>query len=383
MEKKKLIIITESLHGGGVERILQILCSHFDYSRYDLTIYSVKKEKTSTALFPTEITFKHIFDTTEATFPAWKNFWVKVKNKTKLWFYYHTKPSLFHHLFIREKPDVAIAFIEGYATRIVSGFPKSIKKIAWLHIELKNYHWTKVAYRNKEEEGNAYLSMDCIPCVSHEVKKQLTELYPQITKSIVLHNPIDKTMIMQQAKEELPIQMKRGKGRTLISIGSLTERKGHLRLLNVIGRLIDEGNDIQLWILGKGKMKEELNTHIKAHHLSGRISLLGFQDNPYNFLAASDIYVCSSFAEGYNTAITEALVLGKAVVSTECSGVKEQLGEENEWGICVPNSTEGLYDGIKQMLDESTFQHYTHQASIRGKAFTLEESIHKIYSLFD
>ena len=231
MEKKKVIIITESLYGGGVERILQILCSHFDYSKYDMTIYSIKKEAPSTAYYPKEIRFDFIFDQTRATFPAWKNLLIKIKNKVKLWFYYHTSPSLFYHLFIHEKVDVAIAFIEGYATRIVSGFPDSIKKIAWLHIELKNYHWSEIAYRNKEEEKKAYLSMDCIPCVSYEVKRQLAELYPEVKNSIVLHNPVDKAMITQLAKSDLPTQMKRNNARTLISIGSLNKRKGHLRLL--------------------------------------------------------------------------------------------------------------------------------------------------------
>lgn len=383
MEKKRVIIFTESLYGGGVERILQILCSHFDYSKYDMTIYSVNEETPSTAYYPKDIKFKHVFDKTRTNYPAWKNYWVKIKNKIKLWFYYHSQPSLFHRLFIHEKADVAIAFIEGYATRIVSGFPKDIKKIAWLHIELKNYHWSEIAYRNKEEEKEAYLSMDCIPCVSQEVQKQLTELYPEVTKSIVLHNPVDKDMICRLAKEKLPVQFTKGNTRTLISIGTLNKRKGFHRLLDVTSRLIKEGYNFQLWIVGKGELEGNLKNYIKEHQLSDYASLLGYQENPYNYLAAADIYVCSSFAEGYNTAITEALVLGKAVVSTECSGVKEQLGEENEWGICVPNSTEGLYEGIKKMLEEKTFLHYSRQASIRGEAFTLEESIHKIYSLMD
>lgn len=381
MEKKKIIIITESLYGGGVERILQILCSHFNYSKYDVTIYTVKKEAPSTTYYPPNIHYKYIFEKIEGSFSFWKSLMAKIKNKVRLWFYYHTTPSLFYRLFIHEKVDVAIAFIEGYATRIVSGFPDSIKKIAWLHIELKNYHWSEIAYRNKEEEKKAYLSMDCIPCVSYEVKRQLAELYPEVKNSIVLHNPVDKAMITQLAKSDLPTQMKRNNARTLISIGSLNKRKGHLRLLEVVYRLTQEGYDINLWILGKGELEGELKAYINEHQLSNKVLLLGYQENPYNYLSAADVYVCSSYAEGYNTAITEALVLGKAVVSTDCSGVKEQLGEQNEWGICVPNSIEGLYDGVKQMLDETTYLHYTHQASIRGESFTLEESMNKIYSL--
>ena len=113
------------------------------------------------------------------------------------------------------------------------------------------------------------------------------------------------------------------------------------------------------------------------------LTLVGFVENPYPYIAASDIYVCSSYAEGYNTAITEALILGKPVVSTECSGVKEQLGENNEFGICTPNTEEGLYEGIKQMLNETTLKHYTKMAKERGENFTLEASMNKIYHLLE
>lgn len=97
----------------------------------------------------------------------------------------------------------------------------------------------------------------------------------------------------------------------------------------------------------------------------------------------ADIYVCSSIAEGYNTAITEALILGRPVVSTECSGVKEQLGDDNEWGICCSNSEEGLYEGLKEMLTDDNMLHYTRQACKRGTHFTLELSMNEIYKLIE
>ena len=46
--KKKVTIITENLYGGGVQRILQIICNHFDYERYNLTVYSVIPHKFTT-----------------------------------------------------------------------------------------------------------------------------------------------------------------------------------------------------------------------------------------------------------------------------------------------------------------------------------------------
>lgn len=382
--KKKIVFITESLYGGGVERILQIILNHFDYNKYDVTLYSVRRDVVRLGYFPKEIKYKYIFDVPKKNYSSFRNLWYKIKNKIKLFVYYHCNPSLFYYLFIREIPNVAIAFIEGYATRIVSGFPNKIKKIAWLHIELDTFHWSDVAYRNRVEERKSYFSMRYIPCVSKEVKKQLDKLYNISNKSVVLYNPIDTGMVKKQAMIKNPlIEERKHDTVRIISIGSLNERKGHIRLLSVSNSLIKEGHNIEIWILGKGEKLEELENYVSMNNINNKVKFWGFQENPFNFLFASDIYVCSSYAEGYNTAITEALVLGKPIVSTECSGVKEQLGENNEWGICVENSVEGLYNGLKQMLNPKIRDHYKKQAAIRGKDFTLDKSMNEIYHLIE
>ena len=134
--KKKVTIITENLYGGGVQRILQIICNHFDYERYNLTVYSVIEDTPRPPFYPSQINYKYIFSTAKQN--IWKHIWIKIKNKWKLFVYYHCTPKMFYQLFINEKTDIAIAFIEGYATRIVAGFPKDTKRIAWLHTDLED-----------------------------------------------------------------------------------------------------------------------------------------------------------------------------------------------------------------------------------------------------
>ncbi len=382
--KKRITFITENLYGGGVERIFQIICNNFDFERFDLTVYSVCRDELKEPFYPHKIRYKYIFDVVKPELNFWQRFWVKLKNKIKLLVYYHSTSDLFYQLFIREKTDVAVAFIEGYATRLVAGFPHKTKRIAWLHIELGNYHWSKVAYRNAEDEQRAYLAMERIVCVANVVKEQLNNLYPVSKKSLVIYNPIDREMILRSAQEILSQELTVKKYiNRIISIGSLDARKAHDRILRIAQRLKAEKEDFELWILGKGKKYDELNNYIQENALNDRVKLLGYQTNPYPYLQAADIYVCSSYAEGYNTAITEALILGKAVVSTECSGVREQLGEHNEYGICTPNTEEDLYEGIKQMLRPETLVHYTQKAQERGKDYTLESSMKKIFELFD
>lgn len=56
--------------------------------------------------------------------------------------------------------------------------------------------------------------------------------------------------------------------------------------------------------------------------------------------------------------------------------MKEMLGENNEYGIVTENSEDGLYQGIKQLLDEpERLAHYKQQAKIRGKVFSTKETV--------
>ena len=65
-----------------------------------------------------------------------------------------------------------MAFIEGYATKIISGSNnKDSKKIAWVHIDLMENPWTEVAYHSLEEEKECYQKYDNILGVSEEVVK--------------------------------------------------------------------------------------------------------------------------------------------------------------------------------------------------------------------
>lgn len=382
--KKKIIFITEALYGGGVQRILQIILSHFDYDRYDVTLYTIRKDIVQDEYFPKDIHYKYIFDVPQKEDLKYHKIWYKLKNKIKLTVYYHCKPKLFYQLFIREKSDISIAFIEGYATRLVAGFPDNIKKIAWLHTDIENNHWSRVAFRNQKEEKAIYNSyIDKIVCVSKIVQEKIIAFSKNATNSVILHNPIDRQYILKSAEKIKILSSPQESLPVIISLGALIDVKGYDRLLKVVSKLKDEGIPFKLQILGKGPKEKDLNDFILLNKISSFVTLLGYHENPYPYLKQSDIYVCSSYAEGYNTAITEALILGKPVVSTECSGVKEQLGDNNEWGICVPNSEEGLYNGLKQMLNPEVMEHYKKQAAIRGKDFTLEKSMDKIYRLIE
>ena len=99
-------------------------------------------------------------------------------------------------------------------------------------------------------------------------------------------------------------------------------------------------------------------------------------------MSKCDLFICASFAEGFSTAATEALIVGTPVCTVEVSGMKEMLGENNDWGIVTDNDEEALYQGIKCLLDDpGLLVHYREKAAQRGKTFSTENTVKAVENM--
>ena len=200
----------------------------------------------------------------------------------------------------------------------------------------------------------------------------------------VLYNTNETGLIAEKAKIPVGDEAFVGDGLKVCSVAKLIPNKGFDRLLNVHKRLLDEGIRHTIYILGIGEEEETLRRKICEYGVGDTFVLLGFRDNPYRYVARCDLYVCSSRREGFSTAVTESLIVGTPVVSTDCSGARELLGEQNEYGIVVENSEEGIYAGMRRMLTEpETLAHYRKKAVERGAYFSKEKTVKAVEEMLD
>ena len=115
---------------------------------------------------------------------------------------------------------------------------------------------------------------------------------------------------------------------------------------------------------------------VNEQGLQGSVTFLGYQTNPYKYVAACDLFVCASHAEGFSTAATEALIVGTPVITTRVSGMEEMLGSNGEYGIITENDEEALYQGIRDMLTTpGKLEHYKEKAKERGSYFSTEQTV--------
>ena len=346
--KKKVLFFTNGLYGGGAEQILLTLLTHIDYTLFNITLYSLTKDDV-TKEYPEQIHYNYIFHPISDQDNCWRRITKKIINKFKHLIYHHFSAKLFYALFVKGNYDTEVAFIEGYATRIVSGSNnKRSKKIAWVHTDLKNNHWTTIAYRSCQEEQESYQQFDEVTSVSLDVKTSFDLLFSH-PNSTVTYNPIDENKIKLLADKSInPICW------------------------------LEQG--LIMVTMGKGTDREKLEQYIKQHHLETCVRLSGFHTNPYPYLAKADLFVCSSRAEGYSTVITEALILGLPIITTRCAGMQELLGENGEFGLIVDNNGTSLYEGLKTLLSSNTcLMHYKQKSQEKGRQFALKNLEQKVY----
>lgn len=380
--RKKIAFFVNGFYGGGAEKVLQTLLRFLDYTKYEVTLYSVIQGKPGDE-YPTNIDYKFIYGASDG-----KNLFARLltlcRNKIGLWIYDHCSPSLFYQLFVKGKYEVEVAFIEGYATRIISGSnnPDS-KKIAWVHTDLESNHWTTVCYKSAAEERACYQKFDKVIGVSRSVKKIDDKLFAPLKSSTYIYNPIDFESIKKMAEEPIEQFNTTQTSLTLVTCGRLVPQKGFDRLIEVTSHLINDGHNVSIIIIGEGEQRGVLENLIIKYHLENNVFLLGYQSNPFKYYKFADWFICSSRAEGFSLVLLEAMSVGLPVISTNCSGPNEIVGD-SEYGVLVENSLEGLYNGIKSCLENpSYFNVYKDRSEKRVLDFEIEPILHQIDLILD
>lgn len=307
----------------------------------------------------------------------------KVMAMVYQFFWRHVDCKKIYKKYITDSYDVEIAFLEGISAKIIANSTnKKSKKIAWIHVDLINEKKTEKFFKDIEEEKSTYKKFDNIVAVSEHVKEQVINKFniPE-EKLIVKYNPIDKEHIEKLSDEKVNDITK--KKFTICTIGRLSVQKGYDRLLKVVKKLNEDKLDFDLWIIGVGAEESRLKQYIVENNLAN-VTLLGYKKNPYKYIRESDLFVCSSRAEGFSTVVSEAIILEKPIVTTECSGMKEMLGENNEYGIVTQNDEEALYEGMKEIiLDKNKYRDYKNKVKERKDIFDIDKSIESIERVFE
>ncbi|WP_426350923.1 glycosyltransferase [Alloiococcus sp. CFN-8] len=359
---KKVLFLIHDLGQGGAEKVLVNLVNNMDTDKFDITVMTLFDVGVNRKFLNNRIKYRTVFG---KMLPG-NSHMMKLRS-----------PRYLHKTFIKERYDIEVAYLEGPSARIISGCSDpNTKLVCWIHCTIGSPKALASSFRSMREAEKCYKNFDTIAFVSDGIRESFLKQLPDIKKTIVLYNTNNTNEILYLKDEPVEDGVFYKNEIRICGVGKLVPLKGFDKLAHIHKRLRDEGYPIHTYIMGMGPEREKLESYIYKYHLEDNLTLLGYQTNPYKFVSRCDLFVCSSFAEGFSTATTESLIVGTPVMTTPVSGMKEMLGDSNEYGVIVDNYDEALYMGIKNLLDNpELLKHYKGKAEERGKDFCTQRTV--------
>lgn len=364
--KKNILFMTPHLGGGGAEKVIVDVLNNIDTEKFDITLVLLQKRGIHLNNLKANIGIKYLVNDNKIS--------IKIQELCIKFI-----PKIYYKIMIRDKYDIEVSFLEGWTTKLIANSSNNkSKKIAWVHIDLMKKHWTNFIFFNLEEE-RCYNKFDDIVFVSSDAKNSFIKLFDSNKSSKhVIYNPIMTEEINKKANEfDISFNLF-----TVLSVGRLEEQKGFDRLIKAHSNIVKDYPH-QLVILGDGDERESLIKLIDKNGVNDSVKLIGYKENPYPYIKASDLFVCSSRAEGFSLVVAEAISLEKPILSTRVSGPIELLNN-GEYGYLCENSKEGIENGLKEMLANKEYiKYYSDKCKERKRRFNYKKIIKQIESLLE
>ena len=361
---KKILFLIHDLGHGGAEKVLVNLVNHLDPEKFDISVTALFGGGVNEQFLMPHIRYRAVFP---KAFPG-------NSHVMKLF-----SPAQLHRLCVRDRYDIEVSYLEGPSARIVSGCTDpSTKLVSWIHSTCTSEKASAASFRSMAEARRCYGAFHRVVCVSKGVKDHFLHFFPAVRDTVVLYNTVESDKILTLSVEAAPELGDAAAAIKLVCVGKLSKNKGTDILLRIHHRLRQAGYPVHLYLLGVGPLEQELGDYARENNLENSVTFLGYQTNPYKYVAKCDLFVCASHAEGFSTATTEALIVGTPVCTVEVSGMKEMLGD-NEYGLITENDEEALYAGIKKLLETpGLLAHYRAQAALRGEKFSTAETVRAV-----
>ncbi len=357
----KILFLIHDLGQGGAEKVLVNLVNNLNREIFDISVTVLFGGGINEQFLKPDIHFRSVFPK-------------MIPGNSKLM--KMLSPRQLHRFCVKEHYDIEVSYLEGPSARVISGGDgRDTKLVCWIHSNHFSMEDVSRSFRNEHETRACYQKFDRIVCVSQFMQDNIKKWLPIAEKSTVLYNTVDSDEIIRLSEEPVP-ELEQNDEIKLVAVGTMKPIKGFDRLLRIAKRLIDDGKKFHLYFLGRGPLESDLKKYVTEHNLQKVITFLGYKTNPYKYVNKCDVFICSSFSEGFSTAATEALIVGTPVCTVNVSGMTELLGENQEYGVITENDEEALYQGIRSLLDDQMLlDHYKKQAAVRGKDFRKEQTV--------
>ncbi len=365
---KKIVILINSMDSGGAERVVSVLLNSWanKYECYLILLHSNIFYK-----LDERVNIIHLNENNELS--GFKKL-IRIPILAK-------KLS---SVISERKFDQVISFLTrpNYINILANIFVKHRTIICERSMPSLQHEYGFQGRANKFLINSLYHKSDLCISNSEGNKRDLQDNFG-VKHTISIPNPFDIDNIKKQSNAEITILKKRF---TFVTVGRLDNGKNHILIIDAIKDL-----EADLWIIGDGELKRELEQYISKLNLEEKVYILGKKENPFAFISKADCFVFASNHEGFPNVLIEALACALPVISTDCkSGPREILSPDSDWsfqlkdkieiaefGMLVPiKNVEQLKISMSLMINDIQVRYeYKEKSMERANNFRIENVI--------
>ena len=169
-----------------------------------------------------------------------------------------------------------------------------------------------------------------------------------LTESKILFLPDAIINIKKFIKlKDIKIQKKNNRN-YFLAVGRFTKQKNFKYLINETSKFFNKNKNFDLYIVGDGEEKKDLQDLIYSKNLNNRIFLINYTNNVYSYMKNASLFILSSLWEDPGFVIIEAALCNLSIVSSNCSnGPKEFLSNGKAGNLFNSNEADALYNALK------------------------------------
>lgn len=246
--------------------------------------------------------------------------------------------------------DVAISFSQsgsehslyGGMNEFVLSKAEAKKKVTVLHCD-----YGQVGL-DSPYNTELYQHFDCVCAVSEGVRDVFLEYVPECAeKTVILHNCHDYRKMNKLSAENTVIYDP--DIINILTVGRLSDEKGHMRVLDALFKLKEDGFKFCWHIVGDGAEAEKLKAVVEEYNMSRNVVFYGNTDNPYRYYVNADVLLLPSYHEAAPMVFGEAEYFRLPILATKTTSTQELVIDRNI-GIVTENSDEGILKGLEYVF---------------------------------
>ena len=348
-KKIKILFRHRSMEMGGVEKVMLSLLNNLDKEKFDMTVLLSLNQGELRNEFPHHVRKIYLVEGKEdlSTNPVLQKIQL-LQRKWKLE-KFRKNPEKIDREILKNEFDVEIAMTYNDFDPVLNSSNKNSKKIGWFHSEIDLPKLQPLVPQILEQ----FPQFDHMVYCSEKIMQIMHRSYPNLKyppESVIINAvPVDE--IRKKSEEKIPDFKNRP---VFVSVGRLHTRKGYHKLMDAHHKLLKEGFEHSVVIIGDGEELPNLLIQQKNLGVAETFILAGNKMNPYPYIKNADFFIMPSESEAWPLVISEALILQKPIIATRVGDV-ELMIEDDKTGHLIRYDTSEIYEAMKKFLTDEKF----------------------------